>query len=65
MTPSQFQSKDEHMIKIKELNIIRQCVKGKPIKWGFKMWYRCDSKIGYLFECDLYTGKNVDKFKMA
>lgn len=30
---------------------------GKPIQWGFKMWCRCDSDTGYLFECDLYTGK--------
>ena len=32
MTPSQFQSIDEHMIKLKGHNIIRQYVKGKPIK---------------------------------
>ena len=57
MTPSQFQLKDEHMIKMKELNITRQCVNGKPIKWGFKMWCRCDSKSGCLFKFDLYTGK--------
>ena len=57
MAPSEFQSIDEHMIKFKGHNIIRQYVKGKPIKWGFKMWCRCASKSGYLFECDLYTGK--------
>ena len=57
MTPSQFQSIDEHMIKFKGRNIIRQYVKGKPIKWGFKMWCRCTSKSGYLFECYLYAGK--------
>ena len=45
------------MIKFKGYNIIRQYVKGKPIKWGFKMWCRCASKSGYLLKCDLYTGK--------
>ena len=44
MTSSQFQSIDKHMIKFKGHNIIRQYVKGKPIKWGFKMWCRCASK---------------------
>ena len=65
MTPSQFQSIDEHMIKFKGHNVIRQYAKGKPIKWGFKMWCRCACKSGYLFECDLYTGKNVVKFNMV
>lgn len=32
---------------------------GKPIQWGFKMWCRCDSDTGYLYECDLYTGKKT------
>jgi len=57
LSSTQFQSIDEHMIKFKGHNILRQYVKGKPIKWGFKMWCRCDSKSGYLFEFDLYTGK--------
>ena len=57
LAPTQFESVDEHMIKFKGHNILRQYVKGKPIKWGFKMWCRCDSKAGYLFEFDLYTGK--------
>ena len=56
LSPTQFQSIDEHMIKFKGHNILRQYVKGKPIQWGFKMWCRCDSKTGYLFECDLYLG---------
>lgn len=59
LSSTQFQSIDEHMIKFKGHNILRQYVKGKPIQWGFKMWCRCDSKTGYLFECDLYLGKLV------
>ena len=51
------QSVDEHMIKFKGRNIMRQHIKNKPIKWGFKMWYRCAPKIGYLYEFDIYTGK--------
>jgi hypothetical protein len=63
MSPTKFQSIDEHMIKFKGHNILRQYVKSKPIKWGFKMWCRCDSKSGYLFEFDLYTGKKVGKIE--
>ena len=49
MAPSQFQSTDEHMIKFKGHNILRQYVKGKPIQWGFKLWCRCAAKTGYLY----------------
>ena len=51
------QSVDEHMIKFKGRNIMRQHIKNKPIKWGFKMWYRWAPKTGYLYEMDIYTGK--------
>ena len=35
----------------------KQYMKNKPIKWGFKWWYRCCSKTGYLYKFDLYLGK--------
>jgi len=35
-------SLDEHMLKFKGYNILKQYVKGKPIPWGFKLWCRCD-----------------------
>ena len=59
LKPTQHQSIDEHMVKFKGHNILKQYVKGKPIQWGFKLWCRCDSKTGYLFEGDLYCGKKV------
>nr|XP_033799977.1 piggyBac transposable element-derived protein 4-like [Geotrypetes seraphini] len=58
--PSQQQSVDEHMIRFKGHSIMKQYIKNKPIKWGFKMWCRCDSKTGYLYQFDLYTGKKTD-----
>lgn len=58
--PSLQQSIDEHMIRFKGHNIMKQYIKSKPIKWGFKMWCRCDSKSGYLYQFDLYTGKKTD-----
>ena len=32
-------------------------MKNKPIKWGFKFWFRCGTKSGYLYELDMYLGK--------
>ena len=36
-----------------------QYMKNKPIKWGFKFWFRCRSKSGYLYEFDMYLGKKA------
>lgn len=60
MNNSKRQSIDEHMIKFKGHNIMKQYIKNKPIKWGFKMWCRTESSTGYLFEFDLYTGKKMN-----
>lgn len=51
------QSVDEHMVKFKGHNIMRQYMQNKPVQRGFKMWCRADSKTGYLFHFDLYTGR--------
>ena len=59
LKPTQHQSINEHMVKFKGDNILKQYVKGKPIQWGFKLWCRCNSKTGYLFEGDLYCEKKV------
>ena len=36
---------------------MQQYMKNKPIKWGFKFWFRCGSKSGYLYKFDMYLGK--------
>lgn len=56
MENTECQSVDEHMVKFKGRNAMKQYMKNKPIKWGFKMWARCCSKTGYLFQFDYYTG---------
>ena len=48
---------DEHMCKVKGKSIMRQYMKNKPIKWGFKSWFRFGTKSGYLYEFDMYLGK--------
>jgi Transposase IS4 len=56
MENTECQSIDENMVKFKGRNAMKQYMKNKPIKWGFKMWARCCSKTGYLFQFDYYTG---------
>ena len=51
------QSIDEHMVKFTGRSSMKQYVKNKPIKSGFKFWFRCASKTGYLYQLDLYLGK--------
>ena len=54
---SRSQSIDEHMVTYKGHNIMKQYVKNKPIRWGFKLWVRACSRTGFVYEIDLYTGK--------
>jgi hypothetical protein len=60
MQPTERQSVDEHMIKFKGNNHMKQYMKNKPIKWGFKVWCRCCSETGYLFDFNFYTGKKIN-----
>ena len=53
------QTIDKHMIKFNDHNILKQYIKRKLVQWGFKLWCRCDSKTGYIFQFDLYTGKKA------
>ena len=40
----------------------KQFLRGKPIRFGFKMWALC-SKGGYLHALYLYLGKNENRTK--
>ena len=51
------QSIDEHMVKFKDRSRMKQYMKLKPMKWGFKFWFRCLSKTNYLYQMDIYLGK--------
>ena len=56
---STHQSIDEHMCKFKSKSSMKQYIKSKPIKWGFKYWYRCDSSSGYVYQLELYQGRKA------
>ena len=51
------QSIDEHMVKFKGRSRMKQYIKSKPIKCGFKFWFRCSSKSCYLYQMDIYLGR--------
>ena len=36
---------------------MKQYIKNKPIKWGFKVWERCGAYSAYLYKFDIYTGR--------
>lgn len=51
---------DESMIKYYGRHNCKQFIRGKPIRFGFKMWC-LNSSDGYLVNFDLYQGKNPNR----
>lgn len=54
---SPFQSIDESMTKFKGRSSLKQYMPLKPTKRGIKMWMRCDSLSGYVYDFYIYCGK--------
>ena len=48
---------DKAMVKFKGRSSIKQYQPLKPIKQGFKIWYRADSDTGYISNFAIYTEK--------
>ncbi|XP_047111975.1 piggyBac transposable element-derived protein 4-like [Schistocerca piceifrons] len=57
--PSKHLAIDESMIKFKGRNSMKQYMRDKPIKRGYKVWMLCD-KTSYNLKFDIYTGKVGD-----
>ena len=55
--PQQQLSIDEAMISFKGRLSFLQYLPKKPKKWGMKAWALADSKMGYVWNWKLYTGK--------
>ena len=51
---------DERMVRSKGRSGMRQYIKDKPTKWGFKLWVLADSSNGYTWNFDVYTGRDKD-----
>ena len=48
---------DESIIAYKGHTKIIQYMPNKPHKWGLKAWCLADSKTGYMYNLNMYTGK--------
>lgn len=57
---STFQSIDESMTKFKGRSSLKQYLPMKPVKRGIKMWTRCDAETGYIYDTNIYSGKETE-----
>ena len=48
---------DETMVPHKGCLSFKQYIKNKPIRWGIKLWVLCEGKTGYVFNFQVYLGK--------
>ena len=55
---------DESMIPYFGNHSAKQYIKGKPIKFGYKLWY-LNTNFGYLIRCDPYSGKGDHNVKLG
>ena len=55
---------DESMIPYFGKHSAKQYIKGKPIKFGYKLW-SFNTNFGYLIHCDPYSGKGDHNAKLG
>jgi hypothetical protein len=59
--PSRILTVDEDMCKFKGRNAMKQYMKAKIIKWGYRFWKLCDASSAYTLNLDVYTGATEEK----
>jgi hypothetical protein len=59
--PGQYLTADEDMCKFKGRNTMKQYMKAKIIKWGYRIWKLCDTADAYVLNFDVYTGAKDGK----
>ena len=58
---SPFQNVDKRLCQFQGRSSLKQYIKNKPIKSGFKYQYRCDSETGYIQQLEVYQGKKNER----
>ena len=51
---------DETMVKFKGRKFFRQFLPSKPIRFGFKLFTLAESKSGYIWNFEVYTGRKEE-----
>ena len=59
--PECYLTADEDICKFKGRNKMKQYLRGKIIKWGYKIWKLCDAKTAYVLNLSVFTGKTSEK----
>lgn len=59
-TDSTYQSIDESMVKFKGRSAMKQYMPLKPISRGIKIWMRSDAKSPYVYDFNIYQGKELE-----
>ncbi|XP_047112433.1 piggyBac transposable element-derived protein 4-like [Schistocerca piceifrons] len=54
------QSIDRSMVKFKGRSALKQYLPMKPVKHGIKIWMRSDSVTGYIYDFNIYCGKDAN-----
>ena len=60
---SKFLSIDEQMVRYFGHHYLKQFIRAKPIRFGFKQWAICCSETGYCYRMDVYEGKSTTNTK--
>lgn len=63
--PGCFLSMDEFMIPTKIRHWLKQYIKGKPHKWGFKLYMSCCSNSGFCCHFQIHNGKQKTTLAMV
>ena len=65
LLPEEFNSIDEQMVPFKgKFSGIKQYMRNKPRKWGFKIWCRCGIS-GQLYDFDIYQGSGPEAVEQS
>jgi hypothetical protein len=59
--PGRYLTADEDMCKFKGRSTMKQYMKAKIIKWGYRIWKLCDATDAYVLNFDVYTGAKGEK----
>ena len=55
--PGRYLTADEDICKFKGRHHLKQYLRAKIVKWGFKIWKLCDATTAYVLDLDVYGGK--------